>query len=82
MATTFITVDCKLFQMMPYIIISQKVSSTYWKPFQHSKVKTCRGGGHNVPPQPEKGQDNLLLALVCSLHFKQLGKVKNMLNSD
>ena len=24
----------------------------------------------------------LLLALACSLHFKLLGKVKNMLNSD
>ena len=26
--------------------------------------------------------DNLLLALAYSLHFKLLGKVKNMLNSD
>ena len=27
-------------------------------------------------------QDNLLLVSVSSLHFKLLGKVKNMLNSD
>ena len=30
---------------------SQKISAAYCKPFQHSKEKTCRGGGvgHNVP---------------------------------
>ena len=30
----------------------------------------------------EEAYDNLLLVLVCSLHCKLLGKVKNMLNSD
>ena len=51
METTLITVHCKLFQMMPYIIIteSQKVSSAYCKPFQHSKEKTCRGGTMCLP---------------------------------
>ena len=29
----------------------------------------------------EGAQGNLLLVLVCSLHFKLLGKVKNMLTS-
>ena len=30
----------------------------------------------------EGAKDNLLLVFVCSLHFKLLGKVKNMSNSD
>ena len=45
MAMALITVHCKLFKMMPYIIIL-KVRKFH----QHSKEKTCSGGGGGTIP--------------------------------
>ena len=54
MATALITVHCKLFQMMPYII-----KLNVRKLHQHTAArfstsgKTLWGGGGAQPPQPE-----------------------------
>ena len=55
-ATTLFTVYCKLFHMMPYIIIlkSQKVSSAYCKPFQHRNEKPVA-----PPPLPSLNRVNI-----------------------
>ena len=53
MATTLITVGCKLFHMMPNIIILKvrKVHQPTASRFSTAKNKPV-GGGHNVPPPP------------------------------
>ena len=54
MATALITVHCKLFQMMPYIIKLnvRKFHQPTVTRFSTSG-KTWWGGGHNPSPQPE-----------------------------
>ena len=55
MATTSIAVDCKLFQMMPYIIIL-KVRNFHQptaNPFGTAREKPVRGA--QCPPQPDQG---------------------------
>ena len=57
MATTLVTMDCKLKisnDALYNYAKSRKISSANWRTFQHSKEKTCRG--HNsptkIPPPP------------------------------
>ena len=67
MATTLITVDCKLFQMMPYIIIL-KVRKFH----QPTASRFCRAkkkpvGGHNVPPPPTLNRVNFGIVHLTQL---------------
>ena len=50
MATPLVTIDWKLFQMMPYIILLhvRKIYYPTTSHLWHSKAKTYGGGGHIV----------------------------------
>ena len=52
MATTLPTVDCKLFQMMPYIIILKARKFHQRTASRFSAAKKKPEGGHIVPPHP------------------------------
>ena len=54
MATTLIVVDCKLFQMMLYIIMLKvrKFHQPTANRFSTPRKKPVGVGGHNVPPPP------------------------------
>ena len=73
--------DCKLFQMIPYIIIlkNQKVSSAFCKPFKHIKAKTVRG--HNVSPSLNRVnyQQNVFLFHDFMSDFREIVKLRPFL---
>ena len=54
MAIALITVHCKLFQMMPYIIILKARKFHQPTANRFSTARKKHAGGHNVP-QPEEG---------------------------
>ena len=56
MAATLITVDCKLFQMMPYIIILKvrKFHQPTANRFSTARKKPVGRGTMCLPPQPEQ----------------------------
>ena len=67
MVTILFTVYCKLFHMMPYIIILKvrKFHQTTASRFSTARKKTCRGG-HIVPP-PSLNRVNIYSMGTCSV---------------
>ena len=55
MATSLITVHCKLFQMMPYVIIRKSESFISLLQTVSAQQGKNLEGAQGVPPQPELG---------------------------